>query len=44
MKETEGVEVKRAKLPYKESPTKVPLKPDKGNAQFLLNFLNVVKQ
>lgn len=43
MKETEEVEVKRAKLPHNESPTKVPLKPDRGNAQLLFKFLNVVK-
>ncbi|XP_036970375.1 lysine-specific demethylase 4A [Acanthopagrus latus] len=33
MKETEEVEVKRAKLPHNESPTKVPLKPDRDTVK-----------
>ncbi|KAM8746225.1 lysine-specific demethylase 4A isoform 2-T2 [Acanthopagrus schlegelii] len=33
MKETEEVEVKRAKLPQNESPTKVPLKPDRDTVK-----------
>lgn len=35
MTETEEVEPKKAKLSRKESPTKVPVKPDKGTAQFV---------
>ncbi|XP_035508774.1 lysine-specific demethylase 4A-like [Morone saxatilis] len=36
MKETEEVEPKKAKLSRKEPPTKVPIKPDKGTAQFVV--------
>lgn len=38
VKETEEVEPKKAKLSRKELLTKVPVKPDKGTAQFVDTF------
>lgn len=41
MKESGELEPKKVKIPYNESPLKLPVKPDKGTTNLYTLYLNV---